>query len=58
MKNRPMISVIKNRMLNKVIILAVVALTLQSCFVAKNYERTTFEETQNLYRTDQLPWIV
>lgn len=42
-------------MLNKVVILIVVALTLQSCFVSKNYERTTFEETQNLYRTDQLP---
>ena len=50
-----MISVIKNRMLNKVVILIVMALTLQSCFVAKNYQRPTMEDTQNLYRTDQLP---
>lgn len=42
-------------MLNKVVILIVMALTLQSCFVAKNYQRPTMEDTQNLYRTDQLP---
>jgi len=42
-------------MLNKVVILAVAALTLQGCFVAKNYQRPKLEETQNLYRTDQLP---
>ncbi|ASO06841.1 MULTISPECIES: efflux transporter outer membrane subunit [Flavobacteriaceae] len=30
-------------------------LTLQSCFVAKSYERPQLEETQNLFRTDQLP---
>jgi NodT family efflux transporter outer membrane factor (OMF) lipoprotein len=54
MKIKPMAAIIKNRMLNKVVILIVVALTLQSCFVAKNYERPEIEETQNLYRTDQL----
>ncbi len=36
-------------------LLLVVALTLQSCFVAKDYTRTELEETQNLFRTDNLP---
>jgi len=31
------------------------AFTLQSCFVAKDYERPQVIETQNLYRTDHLP---
>ena len=31
------------------------SLTLQSCFVAKDYKRPELEETQNLYRTDNLP---
>lgn len=50
-----MISSIKNRLLNKAVVLVVVSLTLQSCFVAKDYQRPTFEDTQNLYRTDRLP---
>jgi NodT family efflux transporter outer membrane factor (OMF) lipoprotein len=50
-----MILSIKNRLLNKAVVLVVVSLTLQSCFVAKDYQRPTFEEPQNLYRTDQLP---
>ena len=41
--------------LNKAVVLAAISLTLQGCFVAKTYERPTLEETQNLYRTDQLP---
>lgn len=36
-------------------LIAVVAVTLQSCFVAKNYERPEFEETEALFRTDNLP---
>lgn len=36
-------------------VLVVSAFTLQSCFVAKNYEQPEFVETQNLYRTDHLP---
>ena len=36
-------------------LVAVLAITLQSCFVAKDYERPAFEETENLYRTDNLP---
>jgi multidrug efflux system outer membrane protein len=50
-----MSSSIKNSVLNKVVVLVVVSLTLQSCFVAKDYKRPEIEETQNLYRTDQLP---
>ena len=50
-----MIAKIKYIRLNKVVVLVAVSLTLQSCFVAKPYERPTFGEIQNLYRTDQLP---
>ncbi|HEY5689748.1 MAG TPA: efflux transporter outer membrane subunit [Yeosuana sp.] len=50
-----MSSTIKNTVFNKVVVLVVVSLTLQSCFVAKDYQRPVIEETQNLYRTDQLP---
>jgi len=50
-----MMGKIKYNLLNTVFLLVMVSLTLQSCFVAKKYERPTFEETQNLYRTDQLP---
>ncbi|MBC6997806.1 efflux transporter outer membrane subunit [Cytophaga sp. FL35] len=38
----------------KFIAILVLPLVLQSCFVAKNYERPDLE-TQKLYRTDQLP---
>ena len=38
----------------KFIAILVLPLVLQSCFVAKNYERPDVE-TQKLYRTDQLP---
>ena len=38
----------------KYIVVLVLPLMLQSCFVAKNYERPELE-TENLYRTDQLP---
>lgn len=55
MKINRMISIIKNRMLHRVGVILVVSLTLQSCFVAKDYERPEFEETINLYRTDNLP---
>lgn len=36
-------------------VLIVAATTLQSCFVAKTYERPELEETTDLYRTDNLP---
>jgi len=50
-----MSSSIKKGVFHKVVVLVVVSLALQSCFVAKDYQRPEIEETQNLYRTDQLP---
>ncbi len=47
--------IIKNKFFIRVILLLAVSLTLQSCFVAKNYKRPELEETQNLFRTDNLP---
>ena len=44
-----------NTFLFKVLLVVVVSTTLQSCFVAKDYKRPELDETQNLYRTDQLP---
>ncbi len=41
-------------MLNKFGVLLFAAITLQSCFVAKDYERPEFEETPDLYRTENL----
>jgi NodT family efflux transporter outer membrane factor (OMF) lipoprotein len=39
---------------NKLLLVAFLPLLLQSCFTAKTYERPNVE-TENLYRTDQLP---
>ncbi|MEZ4881830.1 MAG: efflux transporter outer membrane subunit [Flavobacteriaceae bacterium] len=39
----------------KILAVVVMATTLQSCFVAKDYVRPEFQETENLYRTDNLP---
>ncbi|MFG6685135.1 efflux transporter outer membrane subunit [Mariniflexile sp. HNIBRBA6329] len=50
-----MISIIKHTLFNKTILLVVVSVTLQSCFVAKEYKQPELVETQNLYRTDNLP---
>ncbi|EDM44919.1 putative outer membrane lipoprotein [unidentified eubacterium SCB49] len=47
-------SFIKNKNFGKVILLLVVAVTLQSCFVAKDYVRPEIEETETLYRTENL----
>ncbi|TXD49949.1 efflux transporter outer membrane subunit [Polaribacter sp. IC073] len=55
MKINHMISIIKNTPLQKGLVLAVMAFTLQSCFVAKEYARPEITETENLYRTDNLP---
>ena len=47
---------IKHRNFNKGALLLIVALTLQSCFVAKDYVRPDIEtETEALYRTENLP---
>lgn len=40
---------------NKVMVVVVMATTLQSCFVAKDYVRPELQETENLFRTDNLP---
>lgn len=45
----------KHYILYKSVLVLIVATTLQSCFVAKDYDRPEFEETQSLYRTDNLP---
>lgn len=50
-----MIAILKHRTFKYMAMLTVSAFTLQSCFVAKDYERPQVEETQNLYRTDALP---
>lgn len=41
--------------MNRVVLIVLAASTLQSCFVAKEYQRPEFEETTDLYRTDNLP---
>lgn len=49
-------SIIKHRNFSKGALILVVALTLQSCFVAQDYVRPDLPEvTQELYRTDNLP---
>lgn len=44
-----------NKNFSKGALILMVALTLQSCFVAKDYTRPELEETEHLYRTDNLP---
>lgn len=48
-------SIIKHKIFSKTILLVVVGVTLQSCFVAKDYKRPEVQETEALYRTDNLP---
>ncbi|MCI2229472.1 TolC family protein [Polaribacter sp. MSW13] len=50
-----MISIIKNKNLQKGLVLTVMVFTLQSCFVAKEYTRPELKITDHLYRTDHLP---
>ncbi|HNU58468.1 MAG TPA: TolC family protein, partial [Aquaticitalea sp.] len=45
-----------NSIINKTFFVVVMATTLQSCFVAKEYVRPELEETEHLYRTDNLPF--
>ncbi|MBT9187146.1 TolC family protein [Zobellia russellii] len=44
----------KKLVMNKFLLVALLPLLLQSCFVAKNYEQPKVQ-TENLYRTDNLP---
>ena len=48
-------TILKHRNFSKGALLLVVALTLQSCFVAQEYVRPELVETEALYRTDNLP---
>ncbi|WP_047548614.1 efflux transporter outer membrane subunit [Psychroserpens sp. Hel_I_66] len=49
-------SILKYKNFSKGALILVVALTLQSCFVAKDYERPELNiETEALYRTENLP---
>ena len=48
-------SILKYKNLGKTILLGLVLLTLQSCFVAKEYTRSELPETEALYRTENLP---
>ncbi|WP_445732027.1 TolC family protein [Mariniflexile sp.] len=50
-----MITILKNKLFKHAVVFIVSVGTLQSCFVAKTYERPQVEETQNLFRTDALP---
>ncbi|MDW5290646.1 TolC family protein [Formosa sp. PL04] len=50
-----MISIIKHKVLSKIAIMLFAMVTLQSCFVAKDYEQPQFKDTPDLYRTDNLP---
>jgi NodT family efflux transporter outer membrane factor (OMF) lipoprotein len=44
-----------NKNFSKGALVLMLALTLQSCFVAKDYTRPELDETEHLYRTDNLP---
>ncbi|APZ47468.1 hypothetical protein BW723_14760 [Polaribacter reichenbachii] len=46
---------LKNNHLTKGTVLVIMALVLQSCFSAKEYSRPALSETENLYRTENLP---
>lgn len=50
-----MISILKHTYVSKGVLVILMAFILQSCFVAKDYERPKIAETQNLFRTDHLP---
>lgn len=44
----------KKNSIYKFLLVPAVLMTLQSCFTAKTYERPELEETENLYRTDNI----
>jgi len=46
---------IQNKVVQKILVVLIMSVSLQSCFVAKNYTRPKLDETENLYRTDNLP---
>ncbi|MCX7551165.1 efflux transporter outer membrane subunit [Xanthomarina sp. F2636L] len=49
-------TIINKRGISRVMVFALLAITMQGCLVSKDYERPELEdETENLYRTDNLP---
>lgn len=48
-------SIINHKTVTKTMLLGVVLITLQSCFVAKEYDRPELIANEALYRTDNLP---
>ena len=46
---------IKKPYIYKAVVVLIMVVTVQSCFVAKDYKRPELEETEHLFRTDQLP---
>ncbi|MCX7546458.1 TolC family protein [Xanthomarina sp. F1114] len=50
-------AIINKRGISRVMVFALLAITMQSCLVSKNYERPEEleDETETLYRTDNLP---
>ncbi|ADV48574.1 RND efflux system, outer membrane lipoprotein, NodT family [Cellulophaga algicola DSM 14237] len=48
-------TIINRKNITKTMLLGVVLVTLQGCFVAKDYKRPELAETEALYRTDNLP---
>ncbi|MCH4552319.1 TolC family protein [Aestuariibaculum lutulentum] len=49
------VSYITYKHYNKGLLVVLLAFVFQGCFVAKNYERPELEETEDLFRTDNLP---
>lgn len=48
-------SIFRQKYLSNLTLLVALILSLQSCFVAKDYTRPDLSETKSLYRTDNLP---
>ncbi|AIZ40811.1 efflux transporter outer membrane subunit [Cellulophaga baltica] len=48
-------TIINRKNITKTMLLGVVLVTLQGCFVARDYKRPELAETEALYRTDNLP---
>lgn len=49
-------TIINKRWISRLMVFGLLAITMQSCLVSKDYERPELEdETENLYRTDNLP---
>ncbi|TYB78610.1 efflux transporter outer membrane subunit [Bizionia myxarmorum] len=48
-------AILNKKWISRVVVLALLAITMQSCLVSKDYERPDLEDqTENLFRTDEL----